>query len=338
MRLFRLPASVVASCQATMLMSPAITGEEVPIGRHGEEEGPRQGFRRKGIVMRKDGGSLPAYFVKVDNSRRPRPTILQTNGYDSTIQEMYFAHAPAAIRRGYNFLCFDGPGQGRNLIRDGIPIRPDWENVVRPVVDFALKRHEIDPKRLVLIGWSFGGYLAPRAASGEHRIAALVADPGEWDQRDLWVAALPISEEEQERYPDLSPETLRSLGVAARSGREPLLELGAPPARAVGARGRHLTRLLRLHDGLRAIDGGRPDLLSHAPHPRGGRLYRVVRPEALRDPRGAREEARALHRGGGGRRSHRGLGTSTLPPARVRLARRGVKAAARTKEAVGEKR
>src|SRR5829696_5783831 len=158
-----------------------------------------------------EGGSLPAYFVKVDNSRKPRPTILQTNGYDSTIQEMYFAHAPAAIRRGYNFLCFDGPGQGRNLIRDGIPIRPDWENVVRPVVDFALKLLEIDPKRLVLIGWSFGGYLAPRAASGEHRIAALVADPGEWDQRDLWVAALPISDEEKKRYPDLSPETLRSL-------------------------------------------------------------------------------------------------------------------------------
>jgi pimeloyl-ACP methyl ester carboxylesterase len=80
-----------------------------------------------------------------------------------------------------------------------------------PVVDFALKRPAVDPKRLVLIGWSFGGYLAPRAASGEHRIAALVADPGEWDQRDLWVAALPISDEEKKRYPDLSPETLRSL-------------------------------------------------------------------------------------------------------------------------------
>jgi hypothetical protein len=88
--------------------------------------------------------------------------------------------------------------------------------VVRPVVDFALKRPEIDPKRLVLIGWSFGGCLAPRAASGEHRIAALVADPGEWDQRDLWVAALPISEEEKERYPDLSPETLRSLEESLR--------------------------------------------------------------------------------------------------------------------------
>jgi hypothetical protein len=107
-----------------------------------------------------EGGSLPAYFVKVDNSRKPRPTILQTNGYDSTIQEMYFAHATAAIRRGYNFLCFDGPGQGRNLIRDGIPIRPDWENVVRPVVDFALKRPETPrPDRVELRG-------LPRPAGG----------------------------------------------------------------------------------------------------------------------------------------------------------------------------
>jgi pimeloyl-ACP methyl ester carboxylesterase len=158
-----------------------------------------------------EDGSLPAYFVKVDDSGKPRPTILQTNGYDSTINEMYFSHAPAAIARGYNFLCFDGPGQGRNLIQDDIPMRPDWENVVSPVVDFALERPEIDPDRLVLIGWSFGGFLAPRAATGEHRIAALVADPGEWDERDLWASTLPISDEEKERYPDLSPETLRSL-------------------------------------------------------------------------------------------------------------------------------
>ena len=78
---------------------------------------------------------------------------------------MYFAHAPAAIRRGYNVLLFDGPGQGRNLIKDGIHIRPDWENVVRPVIDYALTRPEIDPDKIVLAGWSFGGFLAPRAAA-----------------------------------------------------------------------------------------------------------------------------------------------------------------------------
>jgi hypothetical protein len=34
---------------------------------------------------------------------------------------------------------------------------------------------------IALAGWSFGGHLAPRAASGERRIAALIADPGQWD-------------------------------------------------------------------------------------------------------------------------------------------------------------
>ena len=38
-----------------------------------------------------------------------------------------------------------------------------------------------DPARIALAGWSFGGYLAPRAAAGEPRLAALIADPGQWD-------------------------------------------------------------------------------------------------------------------------------------------------------------
>jgi hypothetical protein len=53
---------------------------------------------------------------------------------------MYFAFAVAANRRGYHCLLFDGPDQGRVLITQGLPMRPDWENVVRPVIDYALTR------------------------------------------------------------------------------------------------------------------------------------------------------------------------------------------------------
>ncbi len=49
------------------------------------------------------------------------------------------------------------------------------------VVDWAVARPEMDPRRLVLMGRSFGGYLAPCAASGDPRFAALVADPGLYD-------------------------------------------------------------------------------------------------------------------------------------------------------------
>jgi pimeloyl-ACP methyl ester carboxylesterase len=146
--------------------------------------------------------------VQVDDSGAPRPTIVHTNGYDSTIQEMYFAHAPAAIRRGYNVLLFDGPGQGRNLIKDGIHIRPDWENVVRPVIDYALTRPEIDPAKIALSGWSFGGFLAPRAAAFEHRLAALIADPGQWDLGAAVLARLSLTDEQKAAFPDIDPALL----------------------------------------------------------------------------------------------------------------------------------
>lgn len=128
--------------------------------------------------------TLPAYFLKVDDSDNARPTIVYTNGYDSNIQEMYFAHAEAALKRGYNCLLFDGPGQGRNLIQGNSYLRPDWEKVVTPVIDYALTRKEVDQTKIILAGWSFGGFLAPRAAAYEHRIAALIADPGQWDAAD----------------------------------------------------------------------------------------------------------------------------------------------------------
>lgn len=126
-----------------------------------------------------DGRSLPAYFLPAQGrSREVRPLMILTNGYDGTVTDMYFASAVAASQRGYHCLFFDGPGQGEMLYEHGEHMRPDWENVATPVVDFALKIEEVDPQRIALMGWSFGGYLAARAASGEHRLAACISDPG----------------------------------------------------------------------------------------------------------------------------------------------------------------
>lgn len=155
-----------------------------------------------------EGTTLPGYLVMVDDSGAARPTIIHTDGYDSDIQEMFFAFAPAAIRRGYNVLLYDGPGQGRNLIIDNMHMRPNWETVVTPVVDYALTRPEIDPEKMVLAGWSFGGFLAPRAACFEHRCAALIADPGQYDERDAIIAALPLSDEQKAAFPNIDPHAL----------------------------------------------------------------------------------------------------------------------------------
>ncbi len=123
------------------------------------------------------------------------PLLILTNGYDATVTDMYFASAVAATRRGYHVLVFDGPGQGEMLIRRGVPLRPDWDKVVGAVIDAALASPLVDPERIALSGWSLGGLLALRAASGEPRLAAVVADPGLWDItggfRDAVAAVLP---------------------------------------------------------------------------------------------------------------------------------------------------
>jgi len=124
---------------------------------------------------------MPAYLVPAAGRETDvRPLVVLTNGYDGTITDMYFASAVAASRRGYHCLLFDGPGQGAMLYRNGVRLRPDWETVVTAVIDFALGLPIVDRARIALSGWSLGGYLAPRAASGEHRIAALIADPATW--------------------------------------------------------------------------------------------------------------------------------------------------------------
>ncbi len=125
-------------------------------------------------------GHLPGYFYRAAEDGSPRCTLLVTGGYDSNAEELYFFVAAAAISRGYNCLCFDGPGQGAALIKRGIYFRPDWENVIRPAIDYLITRTDVDRARIALMGISFGGYLAPRAASAEPRLAALIADPGQF--------------------------------------------------------------------------------------------------------------------------------------------------------------
>ncbi|WP_145027011.1 S9 family peptidase [Paenibacillus sp. Y412MC10] len=123
-----------------------------------------------------EGTHLPGYFYRVDD--KPRPTLIVHGGYDSTGEELYWEVAASALEHGYHCLTFEGPGQGAVIREQQLPFRPDWENVVTPVVDYLLTRPEADPERLALVGISFGGYLAPRAAAHEHRLAALVANDG----------------------------------------------------------------------------------------------------------------------------------------------------------------
>ena len=138
-----------------------------------------------------EGTTLPGYFYKVDDSGKPRPTMIFHGGYDSSVEELFYFGAAAAIRRGYNCLTFDGPGQGAPMREQKLPFRYDWEAVVTPAVDYALTRSDVDGDNLSLMGMSMGGYLAARAVAFEHRFRAAVFFDGVYDMHQALRNLLP---------------------------------------------------------------------------------------------------------------------------------------------------
>jgi alpha-beta hydrolase superfamily lysophospholipase len=144
-----------------------------------------------------EGIELEGYYLN-SSGDQPGRTLLAHGGYDSTVEELFFTVGEAARRRGWNCLIFEGPGQGSALRLHKLPFRYDWEAVVTPVVDFALNLRGVDPDRIALIGMSMGGYLAPRAAAFEHRLAACIAYDGVYNM----AAALPDLPGIQARSPE----------------------------------------------------------------------------------------------------------------------------------------
>ena len=168
-----------------------------------------------------EGTTLPGYFFRVDNSGTPRPTLLLHTGYDGTLEELYFDGGAAALRRGYNCLAFEGPGQGRVIRKQRIYFRPDWEKVVTPVVNYALTRPEVDSRHIALMGLSFGGYLAPRAVAYEHRIAACIANGGVFDFFAGVMSKYPESPESIKEYIIQNPSAFDDeMREAAKSNSE----------------------------------------------------------------------------------------------------------------------
>lgn len=135
--------------------------------------------------------ALHGYFFHARGLPGPRPTLIITGGYDSTAEESYFFSGAAAVARGYCCIVFDGPGQGAAILEEGLVFRPDWEAVIGAVIDFAVTRPEVDSAKIALLGVSFGGYLAPRAASAEPRLAACIADPGDFSLLEEFKSRVP---------------------------------------------------------------------------------------------------------------------------------------------------
>lgn len=148
-----------------------------------------------------------------------RPTLVIGNGYDAAQEDSYHYFVASALARGWNCITYEGPGQPTVRREQEIGFIPEWENVVGPVVDYVLseKSHTVDKARLALVGNSFGGYLAARAAAFETRLSAVVLIDGIWDVYAAFSAQLPretIAIYEAGNYTEFDREllTLREAG------------------------------------------------------------------------------------------------------------------------------
>jgi alpha-beta hydrolase superfamily lysophospholipase len=122
-----------------------------------------------------EGQALAAYFMKAQNVRGPAPTVVLFDGMDNCKEMSVIFAGVEFAKRGIHTLAIDGPGQGETQRLRRIHSRPDFEVAGSAAYDYVASRAEVDDGRIVVMGYSFGGYHAPRIAAFEHRYAGCVA-------------------------------------------------------------------------------------------------------------------------------------------------------------------
>jgi 2,6-dihydroxypseudooxynicotine hydrolase len=159
-----------------------------------------------------DGGRVVANLRRPPGADRP-PLAVLIAGLDSTKEE-FFKFEEFFLNRGMATLSMDGPGQGE--CGYDVPIRADYEVGLAAALDAVAGRDDLDLRRIGAVGVSMGGYHAPRAATFEPRVKAVVGLSGPFCFGEVW-----------DQVPQLTRETFTEKSGAAskEEGRQKAFEL-----------------------------------------------------------------------------------------------------------------
>ena len=140
------------------------------------QEGLRRRHRNIEFVeVPYEGTTLPAYFMKAPGAAARAPTVVLFDGMDNCKEMSVLFAGLEFARRGIHTLAIDGPGQGEALRLRKIYARHDYEVAGTAAYEYVAGRPDVDRGKVTIMGYSFGGYYAPRAAAFETRYAACVA-------------------------------------------------------------------------------------------------------------------------------------------------------------------
>ena len=95
----------------------------------------------------------------------PARLLVVQEGLGAPLSDSLMTGVVDAVERGWYAIAFDGPGQGRARVDDGLAPIDDWSRVIAAVLDVACARPELEGAHVALIGVADGGNLVVRAAA-----------------------------------------------------------------------------------------------------------------------------------------------------------------------------
>jgi dienelactone hydrolase len=129
-----------------------------------------------------EGKTLEGYFRKPGGAAGKKfPTVIAFQGADTMAENTILGGAGSYVGRGMGYLAVDFPGQGAALRLQDLHLPPDPERILKAMIDYLETRQDVDATRIGVNGISMGGWGAPRAASGEKRIKAVMVAAGSYD-------------------------------------------------------------------------------------------------------------------------------------------------------------
>ena len=184
-----------------------------------------------------EGTTLPGYLRKPRGVAQP-PVVVLLPGADSSKEELY-DQAEHLVRRGVAAFPFDGPGHG--LVSFRLKLRPDEEVAVSAVLDHLREREDLDLERVGVLGISYGGLFAIRAAVVDDRVKAAVSLSSWYSPAGRYDTQEPLSQSGLRQYMGDDPAAVQdAITVAGYAERVtvPVLQIygakdpASPPAQA----------------------------------------------------------------------------------------------------------
>jgi pimeloyl-ACP methyl ester carboxylesterase len=168
----------IASVSARLVTMARPNDEEVSI--------PANGFSLAATISRPVAAAAPAPAP----GRKPvpvrLPAVVLVSGSGPTDRDEYVAGIPifaqlanALADAGYLVVRYDERGAGQSGGRQESATIEEFAVDVRAVVTYLMRRRDVDPRRVSLVGYGEGGWIALVVAARERKIAAvgLIATP-----------------------------------------------------------------------------------------------------------------------------------------------------------------